>query len=233
MYWVTDSQVLAVWLQKGTKIVSIQEKISSLFRLLHGMRARIIPVWSPRTNTMIRMADEVSKFHDTDDWGLERGALKILEDIFRKKFTCDMFANGTNKEVTKFYLKVAAPGSHGINCFMHDWSTEFSYVCPPVNLVIDAVKYIEQIKCSGVLAVPYWQRFSFWPMITVDGIHLKPIFKRFHDFYPRIFTGPHQNSSAFIHGKRKRMLALLFDSNQEELPTLRERCLYNKCGICA
>ena len=233
IYWVTDSQVLVVWLQKGTKIAHAQDKIVEIFNLLHSIQARIIPIWSPRENNLIRLADELSKFNDTDDWGIEPAALRALESIFSEKFTCDMFANSTNRKVEKFFSKVAAPGSHGINCFMQDWSKEFSYVCPPVNLVIDVIRYIEAIPSRGVLVVPYWQRNPFWAVITSDGFHLNPIFSRFHEFYPRITTGKDYDSSAFKHGVRKRMLALLFNTQRSTETPLQDLCLLNKCGICS
>ena len=233
IYWVTDSQVLVVWLQKGTKIAHAQDKIVEIFNLLHSIQARIIPIWSPRENNLIRLADELSKFNDTDDWGIEPAALRALETIFSEKFTCDMFANSTNRKVEKFFSKVAAPGSYGINCFMQDWSKEFSYVCPPVNLVIDVIRYIEAIPSRGVLVVPYWQRNPFWAVITTDGFHLNPVFSRFHEFYPRITTGKDYDSSAFKHGVRKRMLALLFNTQRRTESPLQDLCLLNKCGICS
>ena len=118
IYWVTDSQVLVVWLQKGTKILYVQEKLVEIFKLLHSIQARIIPIWSPRENSLIKLADELSKFNDTDDWGVEPAAVRAMENIFSERFTCDLFANSTNNKVDKFYSKVAAPRSSGINCFM-------------------------------------------------------------------------------------------------------------------
>ena len=128
--------------------------------------------------------------------------------------------------MSKFYTKIAAPGTSGINCFMQDWSKDFSYVCPPVNLIIDVVRYVEKIPCRGVLLVPYWQRHSFWSVITIDGIHLKPIFTKFHEFYPKIVTGQELESSAFQSGVRRRMLAIKFDSKKKETSSIQSRRLF-------
>ena len=233
IYWVTDSRVLTVWLQKGTKIPSVQERIVGIFRILHSIEAQIIPIWSPRENKLITMADECSKFRDSDDWGIDMKAIKVLENIFGQTFTCDMFANATNRRMNKFYSKVAAPGTSGINCFIQDWSTEYCYVCPPVNLIIDAVRYIERVPSRGVLLVPYWQRNPFWPVVTIDGFHLRPLFQKFHEFYPKIVTGQDLDSSAFRQGTRKRMLALEFDTKRKESSHIQDRCLLGKCGICS
>ena len=229
---MTDSQVLTVWLQKGTKILYAQERIVDIFKILHSIQAQIIPIWSPRESNLIRLADECSKFKDSDDWGIALPAVRVIEKIFSVKFTCDLFANSTNNKTEKFFSKVAAPRSQGINCFMQDWSRDFCYACPPVNLIIDVIRYIEKIPCKGVLVVPYWQRNPFWSIITTDGFHLNSIFTKFHEFYPKIVTGEALESSAFQHGSRKRMLALKFDTISDGETSLQDRCLLNKCGIC-
>ena len=82
LYWVTDSQVLTIWLRKGFKVLAIQNKVSELFRLLHKLKLRIIPIWKPRSNRLIAIADEASKFRDTDDWGVSRKSFKNIEFIF-------------------------------------------------------------------------------------------------------------------------------------------------------
>ena len=112
----------------------------------------------------------------------------------------DVFANGSNGKVTKFFSKVAAPGSSGINAYMQDWSNDICYVCPPVKLVIDTYKYIAAVPCKGVLVFPHWMRNPFWPVLTIDGVHLQPEFKRSYHFYPEIVTGPENQHSAFKHG---------------------------------
>ena len=233
LYWVTDSQVLTVWLQKGTKIIYAQEKIVEIFKILHSVQARIVPIWSPRESKLISLADECSKFKDSDDWGIALQAVRVIEKIFMERFTCDLFANSTNNKVDKFFSKVAAPGSHGINCFMQDWSKDFCYACPPVNLIPDVIRYIERIQCRGVLVVPYWQRNPFWAIITKDGYHLKSIFTGFYDFYPKIVTGETLESSAFQHESRRRILAIKFDTVRNCESSLQDRCLLKKCGICS
>ena len=234
LYWVTDSQVLTIWLKKGSKVLAIQNKVSELFRLLHKLKLRIIPIWKPRSNRLIAIADEASKFRDTDDWGVSRKSFKNLEFIFNTQFTLDVFANGTNWKVSKFFTKVAALGSSGINAFMQDWSQDICFVCPPVNLVIDAYKYIASVPCKGVLVIPHWRRNPFWPVLTIDGIHLQQEFARPFHFYPDIVTGPEHSTSSFQHGVRKKMIAVWFNSTigDGQYSPLSQRCLVGGCGVC-
>ena len=234
LYWVTDSQVLTIWLKKGSKVLAIQNMMIELFHLLHKLQIRIIPIWKPRTNRLITIADKASKFRDTDDWGISRKSFRNLEFIFNTQFTLDVYANGTNWKVAKFFTKVAAPGSSGINAHMQDWSQDVCFVCPPVNLMIDAYRYIASVPCKGVILFPHWQRNPFWPVITIDGIHLQPEFVKPYHFYPDIVTGPEHLPSSFVHGVKKKMIAVWFDSSirHQQRPSLSQRCLVGGCGIC-
>ena len=233
LYWTTDSQALVVWINKGTKILFIQQKLVALYKMLHRLQVRIVPIWSPRNNALIQLADECSKFLDTDDWGLSQKSSRIVEKLFKIKFTCAAFANGINWKTTKFYSKVAAPGTSGVNAFMQDWGQDIMYVCPPVNLIIDVYHYIKTVPSSGVLVIPRWERNSYWPVITTDGIHLQPEFQSFIEFLPEIVTGPEVAGSAFLHGARKKMLAIRFISKPNPVSPLKKRCLLGNCDICS
>ena len=234
LYWVTDSQVLTVWLQKGSKVLAIQNMLVEFFHLLHQLKLRIIPIWKPRSNRLIELADQASKFRDTDDWGISRKSFNILQFVFDTRFTLDVYANSTNYKVSKFFSKVAAPGSSGINAHMQDWSQDICFVCPPVNLVIDAYRYISSVPCKGVLLFPHWPRNPFWPVLTVDGIHLKPEFTKPYHFFPGIVTGSEYLKSAFKHKISKKMIAVWFDSTlgPHQQASLQQRCLIGGCGLC-
>ena len=234
LYWLTDSQVLAIWLQKGSKVLTIQRKLVELFSLLFKLKIRIVPIWKPRDNRLISLADQISKFRDTDDWGISKKYFRVLEFVFKTNFTLDVFANGTNWKVKKFFSKVAAPGSYGVNAFMQDWRNDVCYVCPPVNFVIETYKYITAVPCKGVLVFPHWMRNPFWPVLTIDGIHLQPEFKKSYHFYPEIVTGPENQHSNFKHGVKKKMIAAWFDSSSvSQQSSLSERCLLEGCGMCS
>ena len=99
-------------------------------------------------------------------------------------------------------------------------------------MVIDVYRYIQTVPCKGVLVIPRFERQNFWPVITIDGIHFKPEFKKFFEFHPKITTGSESPGSVFKHGERKKMLALLFDSKTSNPSSLQARCSFNKCGLC-
>ena len=236
IYWLTDSQVLVAWLERGSKIPAISERVVALYRKLHNMKLRLVPVWIPRSDYLISLADAVSKFKDTDDWGINGKSFKILEELSPSKFTVDTFANCTNKKCTKFYSKVPSPGSSGVNCFMYDWSNEYVYCCPPVKLVTDVVRHVTAVPCQGVLIVPMWKTDKFWPFITWDGAHLNSIFTSFRRFKPTIKTGNWCSKQNFFKNNTKaELLALYFDSTRKEMLHKQvsvERCLLGGCEKC-
>ena len=234
IYWLTDSQVLCIWLNTGSRISSVASRIVKLFRTLHKLKIRIVPIWLPRSEALIQLADKVSKFKDTDDWGLSTKSFKILQEIENCKFTLDAFASCTNKKVAKFYSKVACPGSAGVNAFLFDWSQDYVYANPPVNLIIDVLKHIQENKCRGVLIVPNWKANVFWPMITCDGKHLLNYFTSFRLIKPTFNVGEYCENSIF---RKKKVEILAISWNTIIVPSheviSKKRCLVNGCDDCS
>ena len=235
LYWMTDSQVLCTWLTKGTAIETIRHRLVQLFKLLHSLKIRLEPIWVPRTHFLIQLADAASKFKDTDDWGLNKTSFRILEQLSPQKFSLDAFANCTNKHVDKFFSKTQSPGSSGVNAFMQDWSTEFVYACPPVNLVIDVYRHIVTVPCRGVLVVPKWPTNIFWSIITSDGTHLAQHLLSLRTFRPVIRTGRWSDKHIFHEHPRPIMLAIHFDSfSDTEMTSLTpDRCILGGCERCS
>ena len=233
VYWMTDSQVLCTWLTKGTSIEPVRIRIVKLYKHLHKLRLRLVPIWVPREDLLIQLADCASKHQDTDDWGLNSKSFKIIQELSPQEFTLDVFANCTNKQVHKFFSKVASPGSAGINAFMQDWSDDFVYACPPVKLVIETFRHIVKTGCKGVLVVPNWPRNVFWPVITQDGRHISEVFTRFWRFRPQLKIGRWCDESLFKINPRPEMLALFFDLTVDSTQKINtDRCLAGGCSKC-
>ena len=234
VYWLTDSKCLVAWLERGSKIAVISERIVALFRKLQKMK--LVLVWIPRSDYLITLADAASKFKDTDDWGLNEKSFRLLEDLSPVKFTLDAMANCTNKKCRKFYSKVASPGSSGVNCFMFDWKDEYVYCCPPVKLVTDVICHMKTVPCKGLLVIPNWKTDKFWPFITFDGAHLSSVFTKFRRFKPTIKTGRWCSPQSYFElNSKPEMLALSFDTTRnvtENEIISPGRCLLDDCLKC-
>ena len=130
---------------------------------------RLAPVHLRRTDYRIQWADEGSRSFDPDDWGLDLTSFKELTKHWQP--TVDAFAHTSNFKCQRFYSYGDAPRTAGVDAFAQDWTNELAYICPPVNLVIDALKKIEATKMMAILVVPAWRSAAFWNMIFPDGRH--------------------------------------------------------------
>ena len=209
--------------------------LKELFNELHSIGCVIIPIWSPRETKLIRMADQLSKLKEsTDEWGIQKKYIRMLEKLAGQQVDCNVFASFLNRKTHKYYSKLAEVESAGVDAFIQDWGeNQYNYVCPPVSLAIETYKKMAAEPSRGVLVLPYWKRNPFWPVITFDGIHLRREFTKFHDFRARITTGIlYGTNSTFIHGETKLLMALFYDSISDATMSLRSRCTLNGCSAC-
>ena len=83
----------------------------------------------------------------------------------------DLFAHFSNAQVPKFYSFGNSPHTAGVDAFAQDWSNEAAWCCPPVGLVIPALRKIEASVMQAILIVPAWKSASFWALVFPDGVH--------------------------------------------------------------
>ena len=232
-YWMTDSTCAVIWLTKGSRVKAAQQLIIDIFRLLFSYKARIVPIWVPRTTNELVLADMGSKFRDTDDWGINQEAFQTLERMAGTQFTADCFAYSTNARCPKYYSAVMSPHCSGINAFQQTWGGDYNYVCPPVKLVIDTFKHLLADTSQGVMVVPYWPTDLFWPVLTIDGSHLREIFYKHHIFHPRLVTGELCDKSYFSTRARAPMIALFYNSSINQTSVIsRHLCIMGGCHLC-
>ena len=230
IYWLTDSQNVCNWLERGSQKYHIQSELISLMRLLTNLNLSVVPIHVPREHSLIALADMGSKFGDTDDWSIDDKSLQILQIIAGKRITCDTFAYNTNARCQKFYSKIPSPGCSGINAYSMDWSNDFNYVCPPIKEISFVINHIEAQECEGILVVPKWPSAIFWNKITDDGAHLKPMFVNCHTFKPYISQG--QETYNVLAESLQIMLGLVFDSRKSQLAN-KKICIGRDCRTCS
>ena len=69
IYWLTDSECNYLFLKSGSRKVYIQKVLLEIKQMELRFNFVIIPIWAPRTNKQIQLADEGSKFFSsTDEW---------------------------------------------------------------------------------------------------------------------------------------------------------------------
>ena len=92
----------------------------------------------------------------------------------KKLGRCDvnLFANGENARVSKFYSLMPSLRAEGINAFASDWGKyKMGSACPPLKSVKAVVKQVAAQEACFLLVIPKWRSLSAWPLLAGDGVH--------------------------------------------------------------
>lgn len=168
---------------------------------------KLTPAWIPREFNLI--ADNLSKFLDTDSRGIDFETFKFIQSKFGA-FTYDRFADEQNFKVKKFNSKFHCIGSFGVNAFTFNWGHHFNWLCPPVSLIGEVLIHSKRCKAKGVLFIPLWKSSYFWPMLTTNGEYFEHFIKDFLLLDP-FYLNYSGTKSVFDGFKFFYSLALLID----------------------
>ena len=94
------------------------------------------------------MADKISKTIDYNDWYVTPDLFEMLTVRRWGVAMIDRFALEKNRKTMRFNSKHLCPGTLGEDAFAFDWTGEFNWLVPPVNLIGKTVKHF----CSSKLA---------------------------------------------------------------------------------
>ena len=95
----------------------------------------------------------------------------------------DRFPSYFNSHVVRFNSKYFSPGCAAVDALAQDWSSDNNWLCPPVHLIVPAVKHLRYHKGVGTLIIPEWPSASFWPFL-----HISP--SRFRTFVKEVVVLP-------------------------------------------
>lgn len=107
--------------------------------------------WHPRSQN--DKADYLSRIAGFDDWSLS-AALFQLGDFSWGPHTVDHFASFYNAQVPRFNSRFWNPESEVVEAFTQDWSRDNNWLCPPVSLIVRAIRYLIACKGLGSLIIP-------------------------------------------------------------------------------
>ena len=186
-YWLTDSENLVTFLTKGSSKLAIQSTVLDIFRLAHRMKLDLIPLHVRRSDYRIQAADHGSRFYDPDDWSIDTASFESITQFWPASI--DLFAHFSNSHLPRFYSFGNAPHTSGVNAFAQDWSGEIAWCCPPVNLVIAAVRKIASSRMQAILVVPAWRSAFFWAFLFPDGVHALDLCVSISAFRPHLIRG--------------------------------------------
>ena len=185
--WLTDSSNLCTFLSKGSKKPSIQADVLLVHWICHDLSIRLTPIHLKRDDYRIQVADAGSRFFDPDDWALDRTSFRTL--TADSPIDADLFAHTSNAKAKRFFSYGLCPRTSGVDAFAQDWSDLVAWACPPINLIIPAVKKICVTRMSGILVVPLWRSALFWTTLLPDGRHFIPQCWKVVKIHPHIVRG--------------------------------------------
>jgi len=172
--WITDSENLVSFVNKGSPKPSIQEKITELYSLCHDMSCTIEPVHLLRSDERIMEVDDLSKVRDTDNWSIDYHSFQALATQFN--LHSDVFADSFNKKLPIFISKYYEEGCWGVDAFACEWPG-VAYVCPPTKLLARVAKRIRSSKCQGIVVLPNWPASDFYNAFFETENSTKPPFQ--------------------------------------------------------
>ena len=164
--WYSDNWNVARILEVGSSKDHLQDLALDIFALRLKHDIKIIPCWIPREEN--ELADAISKFNDTDDWGVDHETFAFIQDRFGR-LDIDRFADANNAKLNRFDARFRCPGCGTVDTFTADWSLDFNWLCPPISLIADTLKHAGLCHASGVLLVPEWPSSYFWPLLSPNG----------------------------------------------------------------
>lgn len=221
LYWLTDSENLVSFLNKGSGKSHIQVEVFRVMTLCQALRLRIIPIHLLRDDPRIQVADQGSKVKDTDDWSVNNTTFTTLNDQF--SFTIDLFASNENAKCPRFYSNFYCQGTQGIDAFCHNWDNEVAWICPPVKDIIQIVRKILVSNITGILMIPEWPTADFWLEIFDREGQLRIPFIKSEPCRPFLYQKNFNPKSPF-HGHAKfNFLQLTFRSRKQKWESEKRR----------
>ena len=102
------------------------------FRFCLKQSIKLDITWVPRS--MNQHADSISKFIDSDDWGVTDSIFDFLDSLWGP-YEIDFFASHTNTKLPVFYSRYWTPGCIGVDAFTVDWHGVNGWLVPPISLI--------------------------------------------------------------------------------------------------
>ena len=116
--WHSDNQNTAQIIHAGSANDRLHRVALDIYHLCLQADIQIISKWIPRGENTL--ADEISKFHDTDSWSIDNETFDFIQRQFGI-FDIDRFASSSNNKVTRFDARFHCPNAETVNTFTAHW----------------------------------------------------------------------------------------------------------------
>jgi ribonuclease HI len=140
---------------------------------LTSAKTRIELVAKYRPGIANTKADALSRLEAAGDYSLKEQIFwKGLENLKTetenedKLVTIDIFATARNTKLPRYISPEFDPLAVASDAFSVQWQGEKVYAHPPVILITQTLRRIEQERVEAVVVVPCWQSQPWWPLWT-------------------------------------------------------------------
>ncbi len=143
----------------------MQEVVADIKWAERRLDVQVVPVWTPRTQSRIVLADLGSKMHtSTDEWCIDRSQLAEIFMQLGVQPEVDCCATRSNAVCKSFFSKIPQLGTSGVNFLSQNLQEGIQYYCcPPVKMIGRAVWHLlEKENIVSVLIIPRWVSSPFW-----------------------------------------------------------------------
>jgi len=210
IYWVTDSEVMAQVLKKGSHRPMLQKIVFNIAKLCHQLEIRIEPVHLRREDPRIQIADNESKIKDTDNWSIDECSYQMLNNHFH--FDWDVFADKQNRRTQKFFSKYYDVESAGIDAYAQNWNELGTlWICPPVTELVRIHQRLVKSTAKGVVILPKWETSSFINFFLDGKGGINHPYTLAMEWHPYIVQNEGASNTALFGITRFPFLALAFN----------------------
>jgi hypothetical protein len=131
--------------------------------------------WIPRDLNIV--ADTYSKMFDPDSYSIHDDCYRNICLDFKVKPDLDVMASIHNTKCPRFFSLTACPNTLGIDVFRFYWGKpNICWIFPPVPLISKSINHLRLCSGTGLLIVPQWKNYSFYPMLTeIDNKFVKGV----------------------------------------------------------
>ena len=199
--WLTDSTNLTCFLEKGSTKISIQKDVLKVFELALRHNLVLLPVHLLREDPRIVLADQGSKWNDTDDWTVDWSTAENAQIWAGVQCNIDLFADPNNSKCARFCARYNCPRVEAVDAFSISWAEEVAWICPPTTRLVDTIRKIAHSPgLRGVLVVPAWRTALFWAVLFPDGKHATECFSAAVSCRPFLLQGTSNGTNNLMKG---------------------------------
>lgn len=178
VFFVCDNEAVTIILQRGSRHPLLQHMAAAIFRKCLRIGRILHPVWRPRTDKIVRIADLGGRIIDQFDFHLPMHlfwkANSIARSLWGRGFQYDRFSSFNTvmpadcRRKLPFNSYYMQPYSSGRCAFIQRWRNWVNWVHPPHHLIARVIGLLKRQHAVAAVVLPMGAR-ALWSSTAVQG----------------------------------------------------------------